>query len=40
VAAEEEANGGPPLDTTQMLMEMMEVMTRQNDERAEEFRRA
>jgi len=42
--AEDEANGAPnggsPRDTTRMLMEMMKAMRRQNDERAEEFRRA
>jgi len=42
--AEEEANGvanGVSLpEVTRMLMEMMETMRRQNDERAEEFRKA
>ncbi|KAK7356327.1 hypothetical protein VNO80_15596 [Phaseolus coccineus] len=35
---EENAEGTP--DTTQMLMEMMEAMRKQNEERVEEFRRA
>jgi len=39
-APEEEANGAPLLDATHVLMEMMEVMRRQNEERVEEFRRA
>ena len=41
--AEEETNGalngGSVLEATCMLMEMMETMRRQNDERAKEFRR-
>jgi len=36
----EEANGVLPPDATQTLMEMMEAMQKQNEEHAEEFRRA